>query len=56
MAKNEVSGRSLGQIRASLEKVVEPKIKEIDTKVDYLIGMVREALSRGSYDDWRRYE
>jgi hypothetical protein len=29
---------------------------EIDLKLDYLIGAVREALARGSYDEWRRFE
>jgi hypothetical protein len=56
MAKRKQSRSSLEQIRASLKEVVEPKLGDINAKLDHLIGTVREALARGSYDEWRRYE
>ncbi len=56
MVKKKKSVRSLDQIRASLKEVVEPKLGDIDSKLDYLIGAVREALGRGPHDEWRQYE
>lgn len=56
MAKNKTSVRSLEQIRASLKEVVEPKLGDIDAKLDYLIGTVREALGRSPQGEWREYE
>ena len=48
--------RLLEQIRSTLQLVVEPRLRDIDSKLDHVIETLRESRAKESCRDWRRYE
>ena len=56
MVANQLMKRLLDQIRTSLQVVVEPRLRDIDGKLDHVIETLREARTNAPCDGWRRYE
>ena len=56
MVANKLVKRLLEQIRTSLQLVVEPRLRDIDSKLDHIIENQREARDTDPFYGWRRYE
>lgn len=53
MVSSKLIKRVLEQIRTSLQLVVEPRLRDIDSKLDHVIELMREARDTDVSHRWK---